>query len=158
MFAVLRFIKRGEEKIVEGFFPLLDFLFCEARATDLSFILCREFGIALIEMDTLEAVFVFEIKMVVNDNLLSVVVGQELQQSFGTNTVDCMKSGTVFGTAAMLDGLTARMERDFGKEVKTTVATGGLAEEIVKNCERRIVFDRDLILEGLKNIFNRKEQ
>ena len=78
--------------------------------------------------------------------------------SIGTNTVDCMKSGTVFGTAAMLDGLTARMERDFGKEVKTTVATGGLAEEIVKNCERRIVFDRDLILEGLKNIFNRKEQ
>lgn len=77
--------------------------------------------------------------------------------SIGTNTVDCMKSGTVFGTAAMLDGLTARMERDFGKEVKTTVATGGLAEEIVKNCERRIVFDRDLILEGLKNIFNRKE-
>ena len=83
VFAVLRFIKRGEEKIVEGFFPLLDFLFCEARATDLSFILSREFGIALIEMDTLEAVFVFEIKMVVNDNLLSVVVGQELQQSFG---------------------------------------------------------------------------
>ena len=78
--------------------------------------------------------------------------------SIGTNTVDCMKSGTVFGTAAMLDGLTARMERDFGKEVKTTVATGGLAEEIVKNCERRIVFDRDLILEGLKNIFNRKEK
>ena len=34
-------------------------------------------------MDTLEAVFVLEIKMVVNDNLLSVVVGQELQQSFG---------------------------------------------------------------------------
>lgn len=76
--------------------------------------------------------------------------------SIGTNTVDCMKSGTVFGTAAMLDGLTARMERDFGKDVPTTVATGGLAEEIVKNCERKIIFDGDLILEGLKNIYKRK--
>ena len=76
--------------------------------------------------------------------------------SIGTNTVDCMQSGTVFGTAAMLDGLTARMERDFGRKVKTTVATGGLAEEIVKNCDREIIFDRDLILEGLKNIYKRK--
>lgn len=67
-----------------------------------------------------------------------------------------MQSGTVFGTAAMLDGLTARMERDFGRKVKTTVATGGLAEEIVKNCDREIIFDRDLILEGLKNIYKRK--
>ena len=76
--------------------------------------------------------------------------------SIGTNTVDCMKSGTVFGTAAMLDGLTARMERDFGKDVQTTVATGGLAEEIVKHCERKTVFDENLILEGLKNIYKRK--
>ena len=67
-----------------------------------------------------------------------------------------MKSGTVFGTAAMLDGLTARMERDFGKDVPTTVATGGLAEEIVKHCERKTIFDENLILEGLKNIYKRK--
>ena len=77
--------------------------------------------------------------------------------SIGTNTVDCMKSGTVFGTAAMLDGLTARMEKDFGKEVRTTVATGGLAREIVKNCTREIVYDKDLILDGLKNIYNRQK-
>lgn len=76
--------------------------------------------------------------------------------SIGTNTVDCMQSGTVFGTAAMLDGLTARMEREFGKKVKTTVATGGLAEEIVKNCDRETVYDGNLILEGLKNIYKRK--
>lgn len=75
------------------------------------------------------------------------------ETSIGTNTVDCMKSGTVFGTAAMLDGLTKRMEKDFGKEVKSTVATGGLSKEIVKNCEREVIYDANLILEGLKYIY-----
>lgn len=75
--------------------------------------------------------------------------------SIGTNTVDCMKSGTVFGTAAMLDGLTKRMEKDFGREVKSTVATGGLSREIVKNCERNVIYDKNLILEGLKYIYDR---
>lgn len=73
--------------------------------------------------------------------------------SIGTNTVDCMKSGTVFGTAAMLDGLTKRMEKDFGKKVRSTVATGGLSKEIVKNCERDVIYDKNLILEGLKYIY-----
>ena len=75
--------------------------------------------------------------------------------SIGTNTVDCMKSGTVFGTAAMLDGLAMRMERDFGKKVVTTVATGGLSREIVKNCEREVIYDQNLILDGLKCIYER---
>ena len=73
--------------------------------------------------------------------------------SIGTNTVDCMKSGTVFGTAAMLDGLTKRMEKDFGKQVASIVATGGLSKEIVKNCEREVIYDQNLILEGLKFIY-----
>ena len=80
------------------------------------------------------------------------------KSSIGTNTVDCMKSGTVFGTAAMLDGLTKRMEKDFGKKVATTVATGGLSKEIVKNCEREVVYDQNLILEGLKFIYENNMQ
>ena len=49
----------------------------------------------------------------------------------GTNSPDCMQSGTVFGTAAMLDGLCDRIEEELGRSVKTVVATGGLAKEIV---------------------------
>ena len=41
-----------------------------------------------------------------------------------------MLSGTVLGTAAMLDGLTDRMEKEFGRKIVSTVATGGLSEEI----------------------------
>ena len=32
----------------------------------------------------------------------------------GSNTVDCMRSGAVFGTAAMIDGMIARMEAELG--------------------------------------------
>lgn len=74
--------------------------------------------------------------------------------SIGTNTIDCMKSGLVFGTAAMLDGLTDRMERDFGTKVNSIIATGGLSREIVKNCTREIIYDENLILYGLKVIYD----
>jgi type III pantothenate kinase len=75
--------------------------------------------------------------------------------SIGTNTVDCMKSGLVYGTAAMLDGLTERMEKDFGKKVASIIATGGLSKEIIKNCNRTVIYDENLILHGLKVIYDK---
>lgn len=74
--------------------------------------------------------------------------------SIGTNTIDCMKSGLVYGTAAMLDGLTERMEKDFGKKVASIIATGGLSKEIIKNCNRTVFYDENLILHGLKVIYD----
>lgn len=76
------------------------------------------------------------------------------ESSIGTNTIDCMKSGLVYGTAAMLDGLTERMEKDFGKKVNSIVATGGLSREIIKNCNRYVIYDENLILHGLKVIYD----
>lgn len=75
--------------------------------------------------------------------------------SVGTNTIDCMKSGIIYGTAAMLDGLTDRMEKDFGKRINTIIATGGLSREIIKNCDKDIIYDENLILDGLKFIYER---
>lgn len=75
--------------------------------------------------------------------------------AIGTNTTDCMLAGTVLGTAAMLDGLCDRMEKEFGNPIKTTVATGGLSAEIIKSCYREITHDPHLLLEGLKTIYNK---
>lgn len=74
--------------------------------------------------------------------------------SIGTNTIDCMKSGLVYGTAAMLDGLTERMEKDFGQKVASIIATGGLSKEIIKNCNKTVIYDENLILHGLKVIYD----
>ena len=75
----------------------------------------------------------------------------------GTNTIDCMKSGAVFGAAAMVDGLIDRMEEELGSRA-TLVATGGLAARIVPHCRHEILCDDELLLRGLSLIFlkNRK--
>lgn len=67
----------------------------------------------------------------------------------GSNTVEAMRSGAVFGTAAMIDGMVERMEEELGYAC-TVVATGGLAKEILPCCRRKdILLDPDLILKGL---------
>lgn len=70
----------------------------------------------------------------------------------GTNTVDCMKSGSVYGTACMLDGMLRRMKKQLGGEV-TAIACGGIAQFIIPYCEEEIIFDDSLVLDGLKIIY-----
>ena len=45
----------------------------------------------------------------------------------GKNTVDCMRSGIMYGTAGMIDGIVDRMEEELGHK-STLVATGGMAQ------------------------------
>lgn len=71
-----------------------------------------------------------------------------------TNTVDSMRSGAVYGTAAMLDGLVERMEEEFGRKC-TVVATGGLARCIVPYCRREMILDDDLLLKGIWTIWEK---
>ena len=66
----------------------------------------------------------------------------------GKNTIDCMKSGVIYGSAAMLDGIIERAEEEMG-EPMTIVATGGIAKKIVPYCKREIICDENLTLKGL---------
>ena len=75
----------------------------------------------------------------------------------GKITIDCMKSGAIFGTAAMLDGLVSRMEQQMGKTC-TVIATGTLAETIVPHCSREMYIDQQLLLKGLKRIYDRNNR
>ncbi|HIS67934.1 MAG TPA: type III pantothenate kinase [Candidatus Gallacutalibacter stercoravium] len=74
----------------------------------------------------------------------------------GTNTVDCMKSGIIYGNAAMLDGIVDRVEQELGQKA-TTVATGGLARVIVPYCQRNIICDDNLMLKGLRIIYQKNK-
>ncbi|MDD6024680.1 MAG: type III pantothenate kinase [Oscillospiraceae bacterium] len=74
------------------------------------------------------------------------------REVIGKNTVDCMKSGAVFGTAAMLDGLVERMEQQLGHSC-TVIATGAMAEEVIPHCRREIHVDSRLLLKGLRKIY-----
>jgi type III pantothenate kinase len=72
----------------------------------------------------------------------------------GKNTVDCMRSGIMYGTAAQVDGLLDRMEEELGA-IKTVVATGGMAQFIVPLCRREIELDKDLLLKGLNILYKK---
>lgn len=72
----------------------------------------------------------------------------------GKNTVDCMRSGVVLGTAAMLDGMVERMERQMGQQC-TVIATGSLAKIITPHCQRDMIVDQKLLLKGLRRIYER---
>lgn len=76
------------------------------------------------------------------------------QRCIGTNTVDSMKSGAVFGTAAMIDGMIDRMEAELDAPV-TVVATGGLSGSIIPYCRRRIEYEPDLLLKGLAILYQK---
>ncbi len=79
-------------------------------------------------------------------------------RAIGKNTVDSMQSGTVFGYAAMIDGLCEKLEEELGDTVKTTVATGGLARDLVKSCKREIIYNGELVLYGLKVLFEKNRK
>ncbi len=64
------------------------------------------------------------------------------------NTLDSMQSGLIYGTAAMLDGLIARVEEEVGEKV-TAVATGGISRLILPYCKREIHYDPHMLLKGL---------
>lgn len=68
--------------------------------------------------------------------------------AIGTNTIESMQSGAVFGNAAMMDGMIDRIENELGYKT-TVVATGGLAQFLVPHCTHKIVLDDDILLEGL---------
>jgi type III pantothenate kinase len=75
------------------------------------------------------------------------------EKAIGKNTSDCMKSGIIFGHAACLDGMIGRMEEELGYSC-TVVATGGLAGVIIPNCKRQMREDQELLLKGLKIIYD----
>lgn len=74
---------------------------------------------------------------------------------FGKNTVASMQAGIIVGTAAMIDGMCDRIEDEIGTDVKSVVVTGGYSAFISKYCKRDIICDPDLILYGLKAVYNK---
>ncbi len=74
--------------------------------------------------------------------------------AIGKNTRECMRSGIMYGAAAMLDGLLDRMGEELGAEAKI-IATGGISRFVVPLCKHEIIFDRRLMLKGLDLLYRR---
>ena len=74
------------------------------------------------------------------------------KNAIGTNTESCMLSGSVLGTAVLLDGITARIEEELGRPA-TLVVTGGLAKYVTPLCRHPLTYDPELLLKGLALLY-----
>lgn len=72
----------------------------------------------------------------------------------GTNTIDCMRSGAINGTAAMLDGLLDRLEDELQEPV-TPVLTGGLSGLIAPVCKHKFHLEPDILIDGLRILYEK---
>jgi type III pantothenate kinase len=78
----------------------------------------------------------------------------EPRSLIGKTTVDAIRSGVVYGFAAAVDGIVARLRAELGSGA-ATIATGGLAHAIVPFTDSIDRVDDLLTLEGLRLIRER---
>ena len=89
-----------------------------------------------------------------NTALLSSIPIEAPKSVIGTNTTECMQAGLVYGTAAMLDGILEKITDELG-EKPTIVATGGLSKDIITHCKSNIIYNENLLLDGLRAIYEK---
>jgi len=70
------------------------------------------------------------------------------------NTVDCIKSGIIYGHASMIDGMTERIKKEVGENLSVYI-TGGYAPVILPYCKQKMILDENLVLKGLNIIYNK---
>lgn len=74
--------------------------------------------------------------------------------AIGKNTSDSMRSGVIFGNAAMVDGMIDRINEEVGVNLPI-YATGGVAGIIIPHCRHNIEIDENLVLKGLNLIYKK---
>ena len=75
----------------------------------------------------------------------------------GKNTDKSIRAGVVWGSVCMIDGMIEMIEKELGQPCKV-IATGGLSEKIIRYCAHDIEIKENLILEGLRLIYERNQK
>ena len=63
-----------------------------------------------------------------------------------------MLSGSVLGTAVLIDGMVQRIEEELGSPA-TLVVTGGLAKYVTPLCRHPLTYDPELLMKGLALLY-----
>ena len=79
------------------------------------------------------------------------------ESAIGKTTVTSVQSGTVFGTAGLVDGLVRRVVAELGGSAQI-VATGGHAPIVVEQCDTIESIEPLLTLNGLRLIYERNTE
>ncbi|MBR2027512.1 MAG: type III pantothenate kinase [Oscillospiraceae bacterium] len=77
---------------------------------------------------------------------------QKPHSVIGTNTVQNVQSGLIIGTACTIDGMIEKFKKELGENL-TCVATGDIDSVVLGYCNNEILYDENLVLDGLKKIY-----
>jgi len=69
----------------------------------------------------------------------------------GNNTATCLTSGAIYGTASIIEGMARRIEDELGYKC-LAIITGGNAEDIIPYSDVDLIYEPNLLLEGIKEI------
>lgn len=81
----------------------------------------------------------------------------EINKVIGTNTIDCIKIGTITAHAAMIDGMLEKVLNRLNEPNVKIIATGGNSKRIIEMCIHKIIWDENLIFDGLYEIYRRNK-
>lgn len=90
-----------------------------------------------------------------NTAVLPLVKLRKPENVIGNSTVTSIQSGIYFGYISLVDGVIERMTSELGEQPKV-VATGGLASVIAESSEKIETVDENLMLEGLRLIYEKR--
>lgn len=85
---------------------------------------------------------------------LPLISAESVEKIIGTNSPDSMRAGVITGMACMIDGMIERYEEILGEKA-SLVATGGYSTLVTPLCRRELIHDPNLVLEGLRIIYNK---
>lgn len=74
----------------------------------------------------------------------------------GRNTVDCMRSGVLYGHAGMLDSFIDKFQEQLGEA--TVVATGGFIHVLKDYCRHEFTVNTQLVMDGMRIIYNKNKK
>jgi type III pantothenate kinase len=75
----------------------------------------------------------------------------------GTDTVGAMQTGVFWGYVSLIEGVIERIKAEYGEPMKV-VATGGVASLFEGATESVDVFDSDLTIRGLYEVWRRVKE
>lgn len=82
---------------------------------------------------------------------------QKPAHAIGKGTVEAMQAGVFWGYIALIEGLTDRIRAEYGQPM-TVIATGGVASLFAGATSKIDVFDHDLTIRGLLEVYRRNTQ
>lgn len=96
--------------------------------------------------------------LVSQTSLLPQVGLEAPKRVLGTNSVDCIKSGLIFGHASMIDGMIKRIKAETNIPDLKVIITGGHAKIVYPYCTEELIKDESLILKGLLIILEKNRR